>query len=66
MEIFQQLQRARGITVIVITHEPLIAEYGTRVISFRDGHVVSDLPNSKSRVASAELAELPSPVPEVA
>jgi putative ABC transport system ATP-binding protein len=55
MEIFQQLQRARGITVIVI-----------RVISFRDGHVVSDLPNSKSRVASAELAELPSPVPEVA
>ena len=37
MEIFQQLQRERGITVIVITHEHQIAEYGTRIIGFRDG-----------------------------
>jgi putative ABC transport system ATP-binding protein len=66
MEIFQRLQLERGITVIVITHEPQIAEYGTRIISFRDGQVVSDSPNSRSRAASAELAGLPSPVPEVA
>ena len=66
MEIFQQLQRDRGITVIVITHEHQIAEYGTRIISFRDGHIVSDAPNATSRLASEELEQLPPPVSEVA
>ena len=46
MEIFQQLQRERGITVILITHEHQIAEYGTRIVSFRDGRIVSDAPNT--------------------
>jgi putative ABC transport system ATP-binding protein len=62
MEIFQQLQRERGITVIVITHEHQIAEYGTRIISFRDGRIVSDVPNAISRLASDELEEMPSEV----
>ena len=62
MEIFQNLQRDLGITVIVITHEHQIAEYGTRIISFRDGRIVSDLPNVTSRLASDELEELPSEV----
>jgi putative ABC transport system ATP-binding protein len=62
MEIFQDLQRNRGITVIVITHEQQIAEYGTRIISFRDGRIISDLQNSFARMASDELAELPSEV----
>ncbi len=66
MEIFQQLQRDRGITVIVITHEHQIAEYGTRIIGFRDGRIVSDAPNMRSRLASEELELLPAPVTEVA
>jgi putative ABC transport system ATP-binding protein len=66
MEIFQQLQRERGITVIVITHEHQIAEYGSRVVSFRDGRVVADAPNSFSRRAAEELEQLPAPVTEVA
>jgi len=66
MEIFQELQRDRGITVIVITHEHQIAEYGTRIISFRDGRIVSDAPNIMSRLASEELEQLPPPVVEVA
>src|SRR5258707_6968773 len=66
MEIFQQLQRQRGITVIVITHEHQIAEYGTRVVSFRDGRIVSDLPNTFSRMASEELDQLPVQAAEVA
>jgi len=66
MEIFQQLQRQRGITVIVITHERKIAEYGTRVVSFRDGRIVSDLPNTFSRMASEELDQLPAQAAEVA
>jgi putative ABC transport system ATP-binding protein len=58
MEIFQQLNRERGITVLLITHELDIAEYGTRVVSFRDGAVVGDKPVTQRRVAHEELASL--------
>jgi putative ABC transport system ATP-binding protein len=59
MGIFQRLNRERGITVVLITHEIDIAEYGTRTVTFRDGHVVADRPVSRRRVAEAELATLP-------
>jgi putative ABC transport system ATP-binding protein len=59
MDIFQRLNRERGITVILITHEPDIAEYGTRTVAFRDGLVISDRPNTKRRLAQDELASLP-------
>ena len=42
MGIFQRLNKERGITVLLITHETDIAEYGTRLIRFRDGRVVAD------------------------
>ena len=42
MEILQRLNRERGITIVLITHEHDIAEYGHRVVAFRDGRVVSD------------------------
>jgi putative ABC transport system ATP-binding protein len=41
MAIFQRLNDD-GITVIVVTHEPDIAEYAARRILFRDGKVVED------------------------
>ena len=59
MEIFQRLRMERGITVILITHEHEIAEYGSRVVSFKDGHVVSDSQNDSWREASRELADMP-------
>src|SRR5439155_9364990 len=59
MDIFQRLNRERGITVILITHETDIAEYGTRIVSFRDGLVVADRPVTRRRLAEAELAALP-------
>ena len=46
MDIFQRLNAERGITVLLITHEHDIAEYGTRTIAFRDGRIVSDAPNA--------------------
>src|ERR1700751_2521014 len=61
MDIFKGLNRERGITVLLITHEMDIAEYGTRIVSFRDGHVVADRPVTKRRVAQEELAALPEP-----
>jgi ABC-type phosphate/phosphonate transport system ATPase subunit len=36
-----------------------IAEYGTRIVSFRDGHVVADKPVARRRLAQEELAALP-------
>jgi putative ABC transport system ATP-binding protein len=46
MQIFQDLRTSRGITVVLITHEPDIAAYGTRIIAVRDGRVVSDRANT--------------------
>jgi putative ABC transport system ATP-binding protein len=59
MGILQRLNREKGITIIVITHEHDIAEYGQRTISFRDGRVVSDEPVERRRDAAAEFAALP-------
>ena len=56
MDIFQRLNRERGITVLLITHEHDIAEYGTRIVAFRDGLVVSDKPVKDRRLAQDELA----------
>jgi putative ABC transport system ATP-binding protein len=59
MDIFQRLNTERGITVLLITHELDIAEYGTRIVSFRDGLVVADRPVATRRLAQDELAALP-------
>ena len=59
MGIFQRLNRERGITVLLITHEPDIAEYATRAIAFRDGHIVSDQTVKRRRMAEDELKILP-------
>jgi putative ABC transport system ATP-binding protein len=59
MGIVQRLNQEHGITVVLITHELDIAEYGTRTVTFRDGHVVADRPVARRRVAEDELAALP-------
>ena len=59
MGIFQRLNRERGITIVLITHEMDIAEYGTRMVSFRDGQVVADRAVTRRRAAENELAALP-------
>ena len=65
MGLFQKLNIERGITVILITHEADIAEYGTRIVSFRDGVVVADRPVARRRTAAEELANLPEPAEAV-
>jgi putative ABC transport system ATP-binding protein len=59
MGIFQRLNMERGITVLLITHEHDIAEYGSRIISCRDGHIVSDARVTTRRSADEELRALP-------
>ena len=42
MELFTRLNKEMGKTIILITHEPDIAEYAVRLIKFKDGQKVSD------------------------
>jgi putative ABC transport system ATP-binding protein len=55
MGIFQRLNRERQITIVLVTHEPDIAEYATRVVAFRDGRIRSDEPVTRRRDAGEEL-----------
>jgi putative ABC transport system ATP-binding protein len=64
MGIFQQLNIQRGITILLITHEMDIAEYGTRLVRFRDGRIQIDQQIANRRDAKKELAALPPPEPE--
>ena len=64
MGIFQKLNKERGITILLITHEVDIAEYGTRLIRFRDGRIVADQAVLHRRNAADELAALPPPEPD--
>jgi len=44
MNIFQELNRTQGITIIVVTHSDEVASRADRIIGFRDGLIVSDAP----------------------
>lgn len=60
MEIFQKLQSERGITIVLITHEMDVAEYGSRIVSFKDGNIISDAQNKSRRHIKAEPDIVPS------
>ena len=59
MQVFQELNGRENLTIILVTHEPDIAEYGKRVITFRDGQITRDQPVLKRRNASEILAAMP-------
>jgi len=55
MELFLRLRRERDLTIVVVTHEPHIADYTERVVTFRDGRIVSDVPQAPSRRAAGAV-----------
>jgi len=57
MDLFQQLNATRGITVLLITHEMDIAEHATRIMSFRDGKVLTDREVANRRLAAEEMMD---------
>jgi putative ABC transport system ATP-binding protein len=59
MEIFQRLNRERGITLVLVTHEADIAQYAQRVIVFKDGKIRKDYQIEDQRDAAEELRNLP-------
>ncbi len=48
MALFDELH-ARGNTIVLVTHEPDIAEYAHRVVHIRDGEIASDEPSKRFR-----------------
>jgi putative ABC transport system ATP-binding protein len=42
MQIFQNLNREQGITIVFVTHDPWIARHTDRVVMLRDGKIVAD------------------------
>ena len=59
MEIFQRLNRDRNLTIILVTHEPDIAQYADRTIQFRDGRIRRDSPVENRKDAGQVLMQLP-------
>jgi putative ABC transport system ATP-binding protein len=59
MAIFQELNEQEKLTIVLVTHEPDIADFAKRIIHFRDGHVTRDQAVAKRRMAAEVLAGLP-------
>jgi len=48
MALFDDLHR-KGNTIVLVTHEPDIAEYAHRVVHIRDGKIFSDQPSARAK-----------------
>jgi putative ABC transport system ATP-binding protein len=57
MALFQELN-AQGITILIVTHEPDVAQYATRIVEVRDGRIRRDHPVELRRDAAADLRNL--------
>ena len=59
MNIFHDLNRTRGITIVLVTHSDEVAAHADRIIGFRDGLIVSDTPVSHpTRAGETHVAAL--------
>ena len=47
MNLFTQLNEEAGITIMLVTHEPDVAAYARRIVTFRDGLITSDTLNER-------------------
>ncbi len=59
MQVFQELNDKESLTIILVTHEPDIADYAKRIITFRDGRVTRNEEVKTRRIASEILSSLP-------
>jgi putative ABC transport system ATP-binding protein len=60
MEILQNLNDDHGLTVVIVTHEPDIAQFAKRALEFRDGKMKKDVLIQRRSTASEILPTLPS------
>ena len=50
MEFFVRLNEEMGKTIVLVTHEPDIAEYTKRVVKFKDGNIIIEFPGDESLI----------------
>jgi putative ABC transport system ATP-binding protein len=60
MEILQKLNDEEGLTVVIVTHEPDIAQFAKRALEFRDGKMKKDVLIQRRSIATEILPTLPS------
>lgn len=58
LTLFQKLHRD-GKTIVFVTHNPDLANYSSRTITLRDGHIISDEKNDEIKSAAETLKTLP-------
>jgi macrolide transport system ATP-binding/permease protein len=66
MDVLTNLNRQQGITVIVVTHDPDVAAYADRTVTFRDGVIISDTRKERTGAQPAAKAAAAPPAKEAA
>jgi len=59
MQVFQELNQGENLTIVMVTHEPDIADFAKRIITFRDGRILKDERVAHRRIASEVIARMP-------
>jgi len=59
MQVFQELNEKEKLTIVLVTHEPDIADFAKRIITFRDGRILHDEMVADRRIASEVIARMP-------
>jgi putative ABC transport system ATP-binding protein len=54
LDTFQRLNKDRGLTILLVTHEPDVARFARRTVLFRDGQILGDTP-VRERACAAEI-----------
>ncbi len=63
METLRALNRERGVTIVMVTHEPDIARYADRTVTMRDGRIISDERHADAIAPEARVAPANAPEP---
>jgi putative ABC transport system ATP-binding protein len=61
LAMLQKLNRERALTIVLVTHENEVAACAGRVITVRDGAIISDVRNERPTDAAHELSRIPAP-----
>lgn len=59
LDTFQKLHMQHGRTIVLITHEPYVAEHAQRIIKIRDGQIVEDAPVKNRRIINHQDHQTP-------